>query len=631
MFSFRAVGLRRGARLLFSGASFAIHRGQKVGLTGANGAGKSSLLQLILGRLQPDSGEVSVLPNSVLAHVAQEIAADSRPAIEHVLDGDPEFRSLETLLSGPEPLPDGSAFAEAQMRFEAIDGYSARARAARLMSGLGFGAEDQARGLNEFSGGWRMRLNLAQALMCRSDILLLDEPTNHLDLDAVIWLQEWLVHYDGTLILITHDREFLDEVVDHVLHIENNAVTLYSGNYTAFEIRRAEWLAQTQAARSKQQREVVHIQGFIDRFRAKATKAKQAQSRMKTLAKMDLIAQAHVDSPLEFSFSPPLKAPMPLLRVEDASVGIGSKTIIRGVTLSLMPGDRIGLLGCNGAGKSTLMKLLAGHYKPASGLYLAAQDLSVGYFAQHSLEQLKSGDSALAHLANLDSAAAEKDLRTYLGKFGFSGERVFEAVSSFSGGEKARLVLALLIYQRPNLLLLDEPTNHLDLDMRFALARALQDFAGGLILVSHDRYLLRSVADEFWLVHEGRVKPFDGDLDDYRRWLNDRRSESPTASTEAVASRRDRRRTDAERRSRLRPFATAVNAAELDFERLLQELRTLERLLAAPELYQDQVARDQLKSLASEKAVIDDALREAEARWLAASDALENAQQSENG
>jgi ATP-binding cassette, subfamily F, member 3 len=630
MIRFTDVALRRGTRLLLSEASFTVHHGQKVGFTGANGAGKSSLLQLLLGQLHADVGEVEMPPDAVVAHVAQEVPTGPRAAIDFVMDGDPEFRSLERQLAGGAALSGGHALAEAQLRFESIDGYSAPARAGRLMNGLGFVAEDQARGLQEFSGGWRMRLNLARALMCRSDILLLDEPTNHLDLDAVIWLQDWLIRYEGTLILISHDREFLDDVVGHILHIENQLVSLSAGNYSAFEVRRAEWLAQTQAARARQQREIARIQGFIDRFRAKATKAKQAQSRMKTLARMDVIAQAHVDSPLDFGFSDPARLPTQLLRVDEASVVLGGRTILRDVSLSLVPGDRIGLLGRNGAGKSTLMKLLSGLYPPDAGHCFSAQDLAVGYFAQHSLEQLQPAESALVHLSRLDRRAAERDLRQFLGSFGFSGNRVLDPVESFSGGEKARLVLCLLVYQRPNLLLLDEPTNHLDLDMRFALSRALQDFSGGLVLVSHDRFLLRSVADEFWLVEDGTVKSFAGDLDDYRRRLNDRRAEAPAGQLESAASRRDRRRTEAERRARLRPYESAVQSAEVNFERLLRELRGIEQRLADPNLYQDDSAGDQLRSLAFEKSALDEAIRQAEGAWLAASHELEAAQQTES-
>ena len=627
MIRFQAVALRRGTRLLVSDASFTIHRGQKVGLTGANGAGKSSLLSALLGGLPPDAGEVSVPPGLVIAHVEQEVATGTGRAIDQVMDGDREFRELQARLARVDADRDVRAFAAAQNRFEAIGGYSATARAARLMSGLGFGAQDQERPVNEFSGGWRMRLGLARALMCRSDLLLLDEPTNHLDLDAILWLQDWLVRYEGTLILISHDREFLDAVVDHILHIENQSAELFPGDYSSFEARRAERLAQIQTERAKQQREVERIQHFIDRFRAKATKAKQAQSRMKTLARMDLIAQAHVDSPLDFTFPPPAKLPAPLLRLERACAAFGSRVVIDQADFSLMPGDRIGLLGANGAGKSTLMKLLAGVLAPTAGRRLFGSELAVGYFAQHSMEQLHLADTAVSHLQRLDPRAPEKDLRSFLGRFGFSGDRATSPVETYSGGEKARLGLALLVYQRPNLLLLDEPTNHLDLDMRFSLVRALQDYDGGLVLVSHDRYLLRSVVDAFWLVEGGQVLPFAGDLEDYRRRVEQTRTENSLAAAGAGESARDRRRNGAERRERLRPMEIAVKRAEEELERITGTLRQLELDLADPELYRDKASSERLRLLAIEKSRADLDLRRAEEQWMAVSEALECARQ----
>lgn len=629
MIRFQAVALRRGTRLLVNDASFTVHQGQKVGLTGANGSGKTSLLSALLGNLPPDSGEVSLAPGVVIAHVEQEVATGSATAIDYVMDGDPEYRELQSQLAVLDAECEFRAFTAAQNRFEAIGGYSAPARASRLLSGLGFSVVEQARSVNEFSGGWRMRLSLARALMCRSDLLLLDEPTNHLDLDALLWLQNWLAAYQGTLILISHDREFLDEVVDHVLNIENQRAELYPGDYSSFEARRAERLAQVQSQRAKQQREIERIQSFIDRFRAKATKAKQVQSRMKTLARMDLIAQAHVDSPLDFSFSPPAKLPVPLLRLEDASAEFGTRTIIDRADISLMPGDRVGLLGPNGAGKSTLMKLFAGVLAPVTGRRFAHSDLAVGYFAQHSMEQLQLTDSAITHLLRVDSRTPEKDLRCFLGRFGFSGERALCPVEQFSGGEKAKLGLALLVYQRPNLLLLDEPTNHLDLDMRFSLARALQDYTGGLVLVSHDRYLLRSVVDEFWLVEDARVEKFSGDLDDYRCRLERAQPREISAAADVCASARARRRSGAERRLRLRPLEIAVKRAEEDLERILRSLEQLEHDLADPELYREQGNGERLKSLAIEKSRVDQALRQAEEQWLAVSDALENARQGE--
>ena len=630
MLSFDAVALRCGGRLLFSDASFTVHRGFKIGLIGANGVGKSSLLRLILGELETDSGEFSLIPNAVVAHVAQETPAGKSAAIEYVMDGDAEFRELERVLHRG-GAAGGRRLDDAQARFEAIGGYATRARAARLMSGLGFGAGDADRPLNEFSGGWRMRLNLARALMCRSDLLLLDEPTNHLDLDAVIWLQEWLAGYEGTLLLISHDRDFLDAVVDRVLHIENSTVTLYTGNYSDFEAKRAELLAQRNAEAAKQQREIARVQSFIDRFKAKATKAKQAQSRMKTLARMTVIAQAHVDSPLDFRFAAPAKLPAPLLQVEEARVVLGHKVILDQVNLSLMPGDRFALVGRNGAGKSTLMKLLSGQYAPDTGHWRPAPDLSIGYFAQHALEQLHAGDSALAHISALDSGATERDLRSFLGGFGFSGDRVFEPIDSFSGGEKARLVLAMLIYQRPNLLLLDEPTNHLDLDMRFALARALQDYTGALLLVSHDRYLLRAVSDELLLVEDQCVTPFPGDLDDYRQRSRERPGGGggEVGETNASGSPRHQRRAAADRRTRLRPLQNAVRKAELEIERLHAQMLEIEQGLADPGLYQDPAGPARLGALSSERDRIARSLVAAETEWLSHSEALELAELEE--
>ncbi|HYE34275.1 ATP-binding cassette domain-containing protein [Methylocaldum sp.] len=625
MLNFKSVALRRGQRLLFEDGSFTIHSGEKVGITGANGAGKSSLFRLILGGIQVDAGEISMPPNLDIAHVAQETPANDQIALEYVMDGDRELRIIQADLQKAEESDDGVRLAQLHSRLDTIGGYEARARAAKLMSGLGFLPSDEAKSVNQFSGGWRMRLNLAQALMCRSDMLLLDEPTNHLDLDAVIWLQEWLSQYAGTLLLVSHDRDFLDDIVDHVLHIENQTVTLYSGNYSAFEVRRAEVLGQRQAAYERQQREVAHIQAFVDRFRAKATKARQVQSRLKALSKLELIAAAHVDSPFKFSFLPPDKLPSPLLKLDDAGVGYGSKAILSGVNLTLTPGERIGLLGTNGAGKSTLIKLLAGALSPCSGERLEAQDLRIGYFAQHQLEQLRVDESPLKHVQRLDPKAVEKDLRNFLGGFGFCGDQAVEPVAPFSGGERARLALALLIYQKPNLLLLDEPTNHLDLNARDALNLALQDYQGAMVLVSHDRYLLRTVADDFWLVADGLVEKFAGDLDDYRQWLSNRRamSQAPTEN-KAAPSRKDQRRLDAERRRVLRPFQQALEQAEASLEKLTCEKRRLEERLSDPALYQSD-SKTALQALLIEKTGVDRQMADAESAWLEASEALDSA------
>src|ERR1700733_11308272 len=523
MLNFFNLSLRRGKRLLFTGATFSLFRGEKIGITGENGSGKSSLLSLVSGELTPESGSFDMPSQLALAHVSQELEATDREAIEFVLDGDAELREVEAALAAAEAADDGELLGELHGRYAGIRGYDAVSRAAQLMHGLGFDSQDERRPVRAFSGGWRVRLNVAQALMCRSDLLLLDEPTNHLDLDAIVWLEGWLIAYPGTLLLISHDREFLDRVVNRVVNIEHEKARAYRGNYSSFEEQRASELSQQAALYARQQREIRHMESFVERFRAKASKARQAQSRLKALERMQRIAPAHVDSQFEFLFAQPDKLPRPLLALERQSAGYDGRAVIEGLSLSIAPGDRLALLGRNGAGKSTVMKLLAGQLDALAGTRTEARDLRIGYFAQHQLEQLKVADSAVQHLSDCSEAmgrrAPEADLRDFLAGFGFRGERVFEPVAPFSGGEKARLGLALLAYQRPNLLLLDEPTNHLDLEMRQALAVALQEYEGAVVLVSHDRHLLRVVADELLLVHAGRVTAFDGDLEDYARWL----------------------------------------------------------------------------------------------------------------
>jgi len=628
MLNFTSVTLRRGPRVLFADAGFTLHAGQKVGLTGANGCGKSSLFAMLRGELAPDAGELSLPPGTVIAHVAQETPAVATPAVDYVLDGDSELRRVEGELAAAEAAADGVKVAAMHDRLAAIDGYSARARAARLLHGLGFAPGEEERPVREYSGGWRMRLNLAQALMCRSDLLLLDEPTNHLDLDAVIWLEEWLSAYPGTLLLISHDRDFLDATVHHVLHIEQGGVKLYAGNYSDFELRRAEFLAGQQAAYAKQQREVAHMQRFVERFRAKATKARQAQSRLKALARMELIAPAHADTPFHFEFRAPLKLPDPLLTLAEADAGYGDVAIIRKAGLSLLPGQRLGLLGPNGAGKSTLIRLLAGELTPLAGARGEAQELAVGYFAQHQLEQLDPAATPLLHLQRLDRKAREQELRNFLGGFGFGGEAADSPVAPFSGGEQARLVLALLVWQRPNLLLLDEPTNHLDLEMRHALTLALQEFAGAVVLVSHDRHLLRATCDEFRLVSDGAVAAFDGDLDDYKDWLDRRRRQAepdggPRAEHSAAA-RKEQRRLDAEARKRLQPLRSELAKLEKALERLNGEKAALEARLADNDLYGDG-RKEELKQLLVEQAALDERLAETEERWLTLGEELEAA------
>lgn len=624
MLNFKNLSLRRGVRVLFSNASFTLHKGEKVGLTGANGVGKSSLFALLRNELHPDEGDFSMPPGLEIAHVAQETPAVACSAIDYVIDGDQELRRLQQQLLVAEQMHDGLKQAELHATLDTIGGYTAQARASRLMNGLGFTADQEQNPVSSFSGGWRMRLNLAQALMCRSDVLLLDEPTNHLDLDAVIWLQDWLCKYPGTLLLISHDRDFLDTITDHIVHIEQGKAEIYTGNYSAFEKMRAEKLAQQQAAYLKQQREIAHIQSFVDRFKAQATKARQAQSRIKALERMELIALAHVDSPFDFSFPNPGRMPNPLLILDKADIGYGQTIIIKQAGLSISPGDRIGLLGPNGAGKSSLIKVLAGDMAPLTGTRLEADALRIGYFAQHQLEQLRLDESPLWHLQKLDNQATEKDLRNFLGGFDFQGDKVLEPVRPFSGGEKARLVLALLVYQNPNLLLLDEPTNHLDLEMRHALSVALQDYEGALVVVSHDRHLLRSVTDRLLLVSDGKAQAFDGDLEDYRAWLAEQKKgeDKPAAENTATVSRKDQRKQEAERRQKHKPLFDALKKAENAVESYHNEQRQLEQQLADPAIYAES-EKARLKTLMERKAQVDKALENAEAAWLEAEEKLE--------
>lgn len=631
MIKLNNVSIRRGARLLFESANLTVHSGQKVGLTGANGTGKSSLFAVLQDKLHADQGSVSIPESWVIAHVAQEMPAVDVPAIEYVLQGDAEYVQLQQQLQQAEQDHDGHRQSELHDKLAAIDGYSARSRAGRLLHGLGFTAEQENHSVISFSGGWRMRLNLAQALMCRSDLLLLDEPTNHLDLEAVYWLEEWLRSYQGTLVLISHDRDFLDRVVTHIVHIEQQRIKSYTGNYSDFEVARAEHLAHQQAAHNKQQREIAHIRSFVTRFKAKATKAKQAQSRVKALERMELIAPAHVDSPFHFSFFEPTRLTAPLLALDKAAIGYNDTPLISGVEMSLAPGDRIGLLGPNGAGKSTLIKLIAGVLPPLQGKRKEAKDIRIAYFAQHQLEQLTMDESPLQHLQRLDRQASENDLRKFIGGFGFHGDDALAPVGPFSGGEKARLVLALLVYQRPAVLLLDEPTNHLDLEMRLALTMALQDFEGALVVVSHDRHLLRTVADDLWLVSDGQAKPFDGDLDDYRQWINNKDkntvAESTTSKTSANNKKEDRRQAAAARQ-KLQPLRNSVKKAEQTMAQLQVKLSELELKLADNSLYEDK-AKEQLKALLQEQAKYKSDLEQAELDWFEASEQLEAAEAAE--
>jgi ATP-binding cassette subfamily F protein 3 len=618
------VSLRRGTKVLFENVSFTVHAGQRVGISGANGCGKSSLFAMVLDSLQPDSGDFSIQSGFVIAHVAQELTATEQAAIEFVIDGDKELRDIQQKIAQAEEQHDGHRAAELYAELETIQGYTANSRAAILMNGLGFKATDLNNPVTSFSGGWRVRLNLAKALMCRSDLLLLDEPTNHLDLDAVIWLQEWLQSYAGTLLLISHDRDFLDAVVGNILHIEQQSAMLYSGNYSQFERARAERLAQQQSNFERQQKERAHIQSYVDRFKAKATKAKQAQSRLKALERMELISAAHIDSPFHFAFFKPERVSNPLIKVEKTTLAYADKVILNNVSLSIKPGDRLALLGPNGAGKSTLIKLLAEENKPTSGSIECAESLKVGYFAQHQLEQLDPNASPLLHLQRLDKKTTERDLRNFLGGFGFHGDKTLEAIAPFSGGEKARLALALLVYQKPNLLLLDEPTNHLDIEMRHALSASLQEFSGAMIIVSHDRHLLRTITDQFLLVSGGKITPFDGDLGDYADWVKNQAKEndSTPSSDKNVNARKEQKQQQANNRQQQKPLRDALRKAEKQLDKLQEKQQQLEAKLADSDLYH-QDKKQQLADIIKEKSSIDEQLAKTEEAWLTAQEALE--------
>ena len=630
MIQFRNLTLARGARPLVEGAQLQIHAGWRVGLVGANGSGKSSVFAMLRGELHPDRGECELPPAWRIASVAQETPALETPAIEYVLDGDAELRQIESALASAEAEHDGARIGDLHARLQEIEGYGARARAAVLLSGLGFADAEFARPVASFSGGWRMRLNLARALIARSDLLLLDEPTNHLDLDAIVWLEKWLASYRGTLMLVSHDRDFLDGCVTHIAHISARRLVLYTGNYTAFEEQRAAQLAAQQAMHEKQQREIAHLERFIERFRAKATKARQAQSRLKALDRMEHVAPAHVDAPFDFHFADPARAPDPLLSLDDVAAGYGEERVLAEVDLTLRPGARLGLLGPNGAGKSTLIRLLAGDLTPLEGARHAGRGLAIGYFAQHQLEQLRAAESPIQHLLRLEPQTREQDLRDYLGGFDFRGAMADAPVAPFSGGEKSRLALALLVRRRPNLLLLDEPTNHLDLEMRYALTRALAEFDGSLVLVSHDRALLRTVCDGFLLVADGAAREYDGDLDDYLAWLGARREAQAAArpdaeSTERISRRAARMSAAADRQTRLerrRPLLKEADQLETRLAEWHEEKREIDEMLADPSFYESPDP-DKLKGLALRQAELSRSIEEAESRWLEVHESLE--------
>ncbi|MGY6555637.1 MAG: ATP-binding cassette domain-containing protein [Wenzhouxiangella sp.] len=594
MIQLSEITLRHGPEALLEGASATVFPGHKVGLIGANGSGKTSLFRLLLGEMSVDAGNLQLPADWRVAHMAQEIHALERPAIEFVMDGDPDLRAAQRAVADAEQSGDGHAIAEAHARLADADGYDARARAGALLNGLGFKPEQHEQPIAAFSGGWRIRLSLAKALMAPSDLLLLDEPTNHLDMETVVWLEDWLKRYAGTLLLISHDRDFLDQVVDSVLHIEQQRLNAYTGGYSNFERQRAERLAGQQAAFEKQQREVAHIRRFVDRFRAKASKARAAQSRLKALERMEALAPAHVDSPFDFAFPEPPRASNPLLHLDQVGLGYGDRQVLEEVSLSLAPGDRIGLLGLNGAGKSTLVRALAGELAPLGGRVTGASKLRVGYFAQHQIEQLALKASPVDHLAKLAPQAPEQRLRDFLGGFDFRGDMANAQVAQFSGGEKARLVLAMLVWQAPNLLLLDEPSNHLDLEMRHALTVALQGFEGAVVTVSHDRHLLASTVDTFWLVDAGRVQRFDGDLDDYREWLRKNANPASAAKTQQQSPNIAPTETlsAAEFRSKAKPLRNRIARLSTAIEATSSALNQIQQQLADPALYQASAQSD---------------------------------------
>ncbi|MDX1282523.1 ABC transporter ATP-binding protein [Shewanella colwelliana] len=631
MITITQAQLIRGTKTLLDETSLTIYPGHKVGLVGANGTGKSSLLALILGHLSLDKGEFSVPAGWQIATVAQETPALEVSAIEYVIDGDREYRQLEQALHQAQLDDNGHDIALLHGKIDAIGGYSIQSRAASLLAGLGFSDTEQKNPVKSFSGGWRMRLNLAQALLCRSELLLLDEPTNHLDLDTMYWLEGWIKAYQGTLILISHDRDFIDAIVDEIVHVEHHKLNYYKGNYSAFERIRAERMAQQQVAFERQQKERAHMQSFVDRFRYKASKAKQAQSRLKALERMADLLPSKADSPFYMAFRAPDALPNPLVKMEQVSVGYNDTPILNHVHLNLVPGARIGLLGRNGAGKSTLIKLLAEQLKPMSGVYETNPGLNIGYFAQHQLEFLRLDDSPLQHLVRLAPTHREQELRDFLGGYGFNGDMALAPVRPFSGGEKARLVLALLVWQRPNLLLLDEPTNHLDLEMRHALTMALQSFEGAMIIVSHDRHLLRLSCSDYYLVDQGEVRSFDGDLDDYHQWLLDaakgaNKSESVVDATPAQ-DKKLQKRLEAELRQKLSPLKKIQTKLEKAQQQCSERLSELENMLADTSLY-DADNKPKLTQVLSERTTLTQSLEESEMEWLELQEQIEAIEQS---
>ena len=638
MIVLKNIVLLRGVQRLLDDANLTIHPGRHIGVIGRNGCGKSSLFQLLLGELQLDGGDMNKPASWRMAHMAQEVSSSNRTALEYVLDGDAELRAVQAAIALAEVQHDHNSsdaknndkLAHLYADLETLNGYDADYRAEQLLHGLGFTQSQCHVSVNSFSGGWRIRLNLAQALIARSDLLLLDEPTNHLDLDATLWLEDWLKVYPGTLLIISHDRDFLDNVVDEIVHIDNAKLDSYRGNYSAFETARAMRLAEQQATYEKQQRRVAEIEDFVRRFRAQATKARQAQSRLKELERMEQISLAHVDSPFHFTFRDSDKTSSPLLVLRHATIGYSAdKPILTKVEVNLQPGSRIGLLGVNGAGKSTLVKAMVGDLPLLSGDRVCGEHLSIGYFAQHQLEALDIRASALLHIQRLSPNATEQVIRNFLGGFDFHGEKALEPIAPFSGGEKARLALALVVWQKPNLLLLDEPTNHLDLEMREGLTEALLTYNGALVVISHDRHLLRNTVDEFWCVHDGRVEPFDGTLEDYHAFIKNPANTSvpvntagPTIQADRNIDKKAQRQQAAQVRQQQGSIKKVIDRLEKSLLQTQNRLTEIEHALADTTLYEAQ-AKAQLQLLLEEQGKLRKQVDEIETDWFVAQEAME--------
>ncbi|MEM7253067.1 MAG: ATP-binding cassette domain-containing protein [Pseudomonadota bacterium] len=625
MITFSNVALRRGAQLLFDRASFTVHAGERIGLVGRNGSGKSSLFAAIEAQLPADVGDIGLPDQATITSIAQHLPTHSRTALDYTIDGDERLRAAERELQDAEAQgANGERLATLHARVDDAGGYTAQARASRILAGLGFSTQDLERNIQAFSGGWRMRLSLAHALMSPSDVLLLDEPTNHLDFEAIVWLERWLSRYPGTLLLISHDREFLDATVSRVINIRGQKIEEYRGNYSDFERALAERISQESALRARQDAERARIQRFVDRFRAKATKARQAQSRVKMLERMETVAVTHIDAPFRFSFPAPGRMPNPLLTVEKAAVGYDDADVLSGIDAALTPGARIGVVGVNGAGKSTLIKLIKGDLAPRRGRRVVHPGLRIGYFAQHQLDQLDVEASPRVMLSRLAPDAPEQRLRDYLGGFGFGAARYETPCGTFSGGEKSRLILACLIWSEPNLLLLDEPTNHLDMDMRAALTLALQEFEGALMLIAHDRHLIRSTTDEIWLIANGQVNSYEGDVSDYQALHADHPGQETAADrsgANATANRARKRvdkRTAAEYRKQKQPLQTQAREIERTLERHQADIHRIDERIA-----NNEVPSADMPTVLKERANLAQIIESTESRWLETQEAIE--------